>query len=165
MLLMGDGYSDATGAFSATGFDRRSGAGRVHMHYPSSDNLNPPWAWVWQAHSLLPGQGISRVISPMPVPASATQLKIAMTWFETDYNNAADITLDVRNSSGYNCSVPANIIAADWSFDMRKRITLGQSAIASKCLMYRLQAWSMPSGQSRQVYVGYYFHSGNPADH
>ncbi len=43
---MGDGYSYYGYRFGQpTGFDPRSGANRVHMHYPSSANLTAPWGW------------------------------------------------------------------------------------------------------------------------
>jgi hypothetical protein len=166
MLLMGDGYASGTGGFSLSGFDRRSGAGRVHMHYPSSDNMVWPWGWAASVVTLSPGQGASGALSSTPLPASVKQLKVAMTWFEAgQYNNTADITISVLNSSGSNCGTPGSVIASDYSWDMRKRITLSQWTIAGRCLMWRLNPWSIPSGQTRTVYLAYYWHSGNPADH
>lgn len=41
MLLMGDGYKHDGGS-TTTGFDRRSGAGRTHLHYPAAGNIGSP---------------------------------------------------------------------------------------------------------------------------
>jgi len=59
------------------------------------------------------------------------------------------------------------VVADDWSYDIRKRIELAQTQIGGRCLSYRIRTfpWSMPSGQTRTVYVADYFHGGNPSDH
>lgn len=161
MLLMGDGYSYDLGGFRTSGFDQRSGAGRVHMHYPSGANLTAPWGWGTHSISLANGEaatfwvGSSGAESP-----SVTQWKLALTWVETDYSQASDIIVRVYDSCHGNA-----IVASDDSFDMRKRITLTQSQISNKCLYYRIDAFSIRPGTYVRLYVADYFHSGNPADH
>jgi len=161
MLLMGDGYHSDIGMKSAVGMDPRSGAGRVHMHYPSSASLISPWGWGWHSFRLDPGQ--ERWFSMWDDGAespSITQWKVAMTWREDDYTNMADIVLEVWD----HCEgQPWVQVSEDWSYDIRKRITLPGSSIGGRCLWYRVRCFSAPAGRS--VYVADYFHSGDPAEH
>ncbi len=82
-----------------------------------------------------------------------------MTWFETNYDQAADIYLTVTDSCHGNA-----LVAQDVSWDFRKRIDLFQSQISNKCLVYNVVAYSIPPGQTRRVFVADYFHSGNIQD-
>src|SRR5262245_44696978 len=160
MLLMGDGYSFDQGGFSATRFDRRSGAGRMHMHVPDSLNLASPWGWSWSYADLTSGAYATYgVASYGPMPAGVTQVKIVMTWFEPDLNNVADIVLRVYD----HCN--GQYVTGDMSFDLRKRVTLLQPDIGNKCLKYQVQAFSIPPGQTRIVYTAHYYHSGDPVHH
>lgn len=161
MLLMGDGYSYYNFRYGEpNGFDPRSGAGRVHMHYPSGENLTAPWGWGWHTVDLASGQTASYTVGSSAAESpSITQWKVAMTWFETNYDQAADIYLTVTDSCHGNA-----LVAQDDSWDFRKRIDLFQSQISNKCLVYNVVAYSVPPGQTRRVYVADYFHSGNIAD-
>ena len=126
MLLMGDGYAYYNAKFgSPAGFDPRSGAGRVHMHYPSGANLKGPWGWGWHTVDLANGQQASYTVGSAAAESpSITQWKVAMTWFETNYDQAADIYLTVTDSCNGNA-----LVAQDASWDFRKRVELFQSHI------------------------------------
>jgi len=161
MLLMGDGYASSTGAFKANRFDPRSGAGRVHMHYPANANLTAPWGWGTHTATLSDGDTVTYTVwDSGPESPSVTQWKGAMTWFETNYDDAADIVLHVIDTCNGNATV-----ASDVSYDLRKRVTLTQSQISNKCLSFRISAYHIPAGQTRTVYVADYFHSGSTANH
>lgn len=163
MLLMGDGFHSDTGNDWVIGMDRRSGAGRLHMHYPSSDNMTLPW--YWDTRTLVVSDG-DEIRVPMydagPEPTQATQFKLAMTWEEQSYQSIADITVDLWDT----CPAGGGSahLVSDLSFDIRKRIDVSNN-VGGRCLEYRIQALSVPPGQTRTVHVAAYYHSGNPADH
>jgi hypothetical protein len=162
MLLMGDGWASDAGAFREAEFDPRSGAGRAHIHYPGVGNLMAPYRWTSFPVTLSEGQGVTYAVGPNSGPESSliTQYKLTIAWFESDYNNAADIILRVRDSCNGNV-----VIAQDTSFDMRKRITLFDADIRGRWLTYSILPLSIPGGGTRTVYVADYYHSGHPADH
>jgi hypothetical protein len=99
MLLMGDGYSADLGADRATGFDQRSGAGRMHLHVPDDLDLVAPWGWGYHVFNIGPNQTVSfPVWDTGPESSWVRQWKVAMTWREDDYEQVADIILDVVNT-------------------------------------------------------------------
>ncbi len=168
MLLMGDGWKYDNNADPGWGSDRVTGLGRLHMHYPGSASMVAPWGWGYHVVTLGGAYGNTaqfQVWDSGPESAAITTWKLALTWAETGaYTQVADIYVDVLNTcpGGGGSPVP---VFSDWSYDIRKRVTLSQSQIGGKCLEYRITVWGMPSGQTRQVYVADYFDSGNPNDH
>ena len=166
MLLMGDSYSYDFGGDRRYGMDPRSGAGRTHMHYPSSGNLTGPWGWGWHVFDITNSDVREFTVwDPLAESPLVRQWKVAMTWDESDYAAATDIVLEVWNK----CPPGGGeaLVSLDYSWDIRKRVELTQSEISNRCLVYRVRTFdnSMPPGQFRRVYVADYFHSGNPADH
>jgi hypothetical protein len=164
MLLMGDGYQyDFNGgSFRPVGFDPRSGAGRVHMHHP--DDLVQPAGWGWHRFVLSQGQVATFPVGdPGAEDSRVRQWKSAMTWVESDYDNIADIILSVHNTCAP--AGQSSFVDNDVSFDIRKRIVLSSANISGRCLEGRVEAWGIPAGQTRTVYVADYFHSGDPTAH
>lgn len=168
LLLLGDGYAQNQGQYAATGFDTRSGAGRVHMHHPGSASLGPNWGWSDAiSFTAYPGQGARGSISTSQLPANATQLKVVMTWEEPttgSYNTTsiARLSLEVNNTT--------TVLASDFSNDIRKRVSIKAASQpllnSSTSLMWNVQALAIPAGQSRRVHVAWYWHSSpTPADH
>lgn len=164
-LLMGDGYSFDTGTFRASTFDQRTGAGRMHAHFPGAANLIAPWGWGVHDVTVSQGSDIAFTVNDAgPESASVTQWKVAMTWDEPNFGDGADIDLYVYNT----CPAGGGgrqLVAAQADFDVRNRITLTQSQISGRCLEYHLVGHYVPAGQTRTVYVADYYHSGNPAEH
>ena len=162
MLLMGDGFHEIAGGYRAVGLDRGSGAGRMKMHYPSSQDLVAPWNWGIREFQMLPGQVVVFPLADYgPKPASVTQLKVAMTFKEADYTNAADIDLKIYS----NCGGTPEWLAQDTLRDIHSRVVLSQSSITGKCTEAHVEAYYIPPGQSRTVNVSYYYHSGSTVDH
>jgi len=164
MLLMGDGYKSDSGQIMNLGVDQRSGAGRVHLWYPSSQNLTPPAGWGCHKFAITHNQTVSFWVGPPgPESTSITQWKAALTFNEPDLMNAADIDLQVWNT----CPEGGGevLIMADLSTDIRSRIRLLGHQIGDRCLQYRVHGWYVPQGQSRTVSVCDYYHSGDPNDH
>jgi hypothetical protein len=166
MLLLGDGYAQTISGYAPTGFDSRSGAGRVHMHHPGSASMGTAWGWSDPISAdVSAGGGVRGFITTSGLPTSAKQLKVVMTWQEPttgSYNNIADITLQVNNASG--------LSVTDASRDMRKRVSLTTTTHpwigTSPLLMWNVQVNAMPAGQKRRVHVAWYWHSNpSPGEH
>jgi hypothetical protein len=166
MIMMADGWNVDAGAIAITGMSTLSGAGRFKNHF--STDLTPPSAWgchkdtfVCPGPTAIPCSGgvFSYGVAFAPTPASVTTWKAALTWKDSDLNNATRLTLRVRNTC------PAQTIATDASNDIRKRIKLVQSFITGKCLVYDVIATHIPAFASRTFTVCDYLQSGNPADH
>jgi len=168
MLLMGDGWKFDTNSDPGYGSDRVTGLGRLHMHYPGSPSMVAPWGWGYHVVTLGGSYGNTAqfpVWDSGPESGAVTTWKLALTWAETgSYSQVADIYVDVLDTCPPGGGGPVAVLS-DWSYDIRKRVTLTQSQIGGKCLEYRVTAWGMPAGQTRQVYVADYFDSGNPNDH
>jgi hypothetical protein len=169
LLLLGDGYAQNIPVthYAPTGFDNRSGAGRVHMHHPGSASLGTAWGWSDPISAeVSAGGGVRGFITTSGLPSSVKQLKVVMTWQEPttgSYNNIADITLQVNNTSG-------SLSVTDASLDMRKRVSLRINEYpllaSSPLLMWNVQVNAMPAGQTRRVYVAWYWHSNpSPGEH
>jgi Subtilase family len=167
MLLMGDGYQATWGGGQwPLGMDRRSGAGRVHLQFPFYGSMVAPLGWGWHTADLQNGQDLwVEVGGPGVEESGVTHWKCAMTWRETasvTSQPVADIVLEVWDFCAPGGPI---VVRQDWSYDIHKRMELNSSEITNRCLRYRVRALSIPSGQTRRVYVADYYHSGNPADH
>ncbi len=168
MLLMGDGYHyTRNGRRVDTGFDPRSGAGRLRMHYPAE--LVSPMGWGWHRFEMRSNYiATYRVGGTAGVDGRATQWKGAMTWVEVDYNNIADVVFSIWNMCPAGGGPPV-MLARDDSYDIRKRLVLYRNQFSPNgdraCLEVRIETFNIPDGQTRTVYVADYFHSGDPATH
>jgi hypothetical protein len=185
MLLMGDSYSAfdntqasgqrpclVTGTWGASrpcGFDRWSGAGRVHMHYPSTADLDGPpagyeWGWGSVSGSLSHSQTIGWFATSFTPPPSVTQVKIAMMFEEQDLTNSADLDLEVYDG----CTGPTygQLLNSDHSYDNRSRLVMNPAdySIPLNCWTIRVRAYHIPSG-TRNYYLSWYWHTQNPAIH
>lgn len=181
MLLLGDGYQDHANARISMGVDVRSGAGRVHAHGPL--DLVAPAGWGWHVARLGPGQVYTfPVWDSGPEDSDVQQWKCALTWLEPSGPGVgstipvADIVLEVWDTCAPGGPQSVN---ADYSFDIRKRISLSHSQIITtshaRCLEGRVRAFDVPINspnplapmqpRTREIYVADYFHSGNPNDH
>jgi hypothetical protein len=163
LLVLGDTWEHLNGSDLRTQVSDYSGYGRLHMHWPSSDNLTAPWGWGWRSFTIQNGQTVSWTVWDAGAESPLVrQWKWAFTWFENDLNNVADIVIKVVNtcpSGGGEVTV-----ASDYSYDLRKRIHLGQAEISGRCLEMRAYGWKVPAG-GRVVYSADYFHAGDPAQH
>ncbi len=183
MILLGDGYQDYAGIKTSFGMDVRSGAGRVHAHAPITGDMVSPWGWGWHVARLGPGQVLTfPVWDAGPEDPNVQQWKGAMTWLEPSSPGSgstipvADIVLEVWDTCAPGGAVS---VSSDYSFDIRKRLSLTHSQIVlptrSRCLEGRVRVFDVPAGspnplaptqpRTRDVYVADYFHSGNPNDH
>jgi hypothetical protein len=194
MLLMGDSYSayDSTQANFLTlrancmqqgssslvrpcGLDSWSGAGRVHMHYPSSQDLDGPpsgidWGWGSVSGSISHNQYSSGwFVTAFSPPPGVTQVKIAMMFEEDNLDNSADLDLEVYNAcSGSNFGL---VINRDASYDNRSRLVMKPSdyAIPLQCWAIRIHGYHVPFsiayGTSRNFHLAWYWHTQNPALH
>jgi subtilisin family serine protease len=164
MLLMGDTWSSDFDQKVSLGMDQRSGAGRAHLWYPSSQDLTSPWGWGCHQFEISNGQTRAfSVGSSGPESTSVMQWKVALTFDEPDLMDAADIDLEVWDTCPEGGGeVP---ITADVSTDIRSRVSLVSYQIAEKCLEYRVYGWHVPQGETRTVSVCDYYHSGNSGDH
>lgn len=159
MLLMGDGLGT-----SGTGFNLRSGAGRVKTYYPSAANLTSPWGWGWHSATLSNGQEACwNVGSAAAESTSITQWKGALTWNESSYDSVANIHLRLKDTCP--ASGPTVVVAQDQSRDIRKRVVVGQGSIGGRCLRACAYAASVRAGETRTVQIADYYHSGSTADH
>jgi hypothetical protein len=123
-----------------------------------SGNLTYPWAFGCHKDTLTTaGQVKSYGVWGNPQSSAVTTWKTALTWRETNLDDVADIILRVRNTC------PSVDVASDVSWDVRKRIRLGQSSITGKCLVYDVTAVYLP--QSRTFTVCDYLQSGSASDH
>jgi len=156
MLLFGDAWESDTGANRTTGVGRASGFGRVHAHWPTTDNLTAPWGWGWRARTINEGETLTWTVGGSDAEStSVTQWKWAVTWFDSDLENSSDIVIRVRDTCAGNV-----VVASDVSYDFRKRIQLRQSQIGGKCLEMEAQAIRTPSGGTT-FYSADYYHSGD----
>ena len=157
MLATGDGFNEL-GAMQSAGVSDATGYGHVHMHYPSSDgNLTAPWSWGNDAFSIYTGQ--DHYIQLGVIPTSATELKVAMVWNETDMTNAADIDVYAEWLGTGNCNASPVTIAFQTDLDLHQRITLTGSQIAGQCIRLRVHGYSVPPA-GRTVYSVNFWHSG-----
>ncbi|GMV44151.1 MAG: hypothetical protein AMXMBFR64_58670 [Myxococcales bacterium] len=166
MVMLGDAWSGVGGTDLSTGLSYYSGFGRLHMHYPSDDNLVAPWEWF--VGSAVINSGTTTVFqvggTAAPEPVSLQQLKWAVVWFEPDMNAVAVIrtaVVDTCDPSGRDV-----VIASDSDINslMRRRIRLEGHQIMGRCLELRIAGSSVPPA-GRRVYTAWYTHSGNPAQH
>ena len=173
MLLLGDGYK-SSGATTGpiTGFDKRSGAGRIHAHYPAASSLGPVWSWGVISDTVTQGQSKAWYVVPPLVSiaerAQITQLKTALVFEEQDFTNAAD--LDLRITWGCAGTGTGTVLAADLSLDVRSRVSLKPSDAPSalrdmNCWTVRVDGYRVPGGVSRAFKLAYYYHSQDPANH
>jgi len=169
LIMLGDGYADSDGTKHNVGMDPRSGAGRLHMHFPSNSGADPqlvaPWGWGGRVLTISAGQELSFYVAnstaTQPVDSRVTQWKLGMTWNEDDDLDVADITVHLYNAcSGH----PAVLMESDDSYDIKKRM-MAFSEVRGTCLQVRVKAWGMPTGETRTVYISDYYHSGSISDH
>jgi len=164
MLLMGDSWQHDHGQKMGLTMDQRSGAGRMHLWYPSSQDLTAPWGWGCHQFALTNGETRSFSVGDAnPESTSIMQWKAALTFNEPDLMDAGDIDLEVWNtcpSGGGEVRVNADV-----SLDIRSRVWLQSYQVGGKCLEYRVYGWHVPQGETRTVSVCDYYHSGNPNDH
>jgi len=165
MMVMGDGFAGDLGVKTNADFDERSGAGRVHMHYPAAPSMVSPSALTLRTFNISQGGTVSfNVANGAQLPA--VDWKLAMTWIDNDETNASDIT--VRAWATCQNGVPLNPqvdIGADWSYDVRKRIRVSSASTSGRCVRYEVTAWHIPSLGTRSVTIAEYYHSGAPSDH
>lgn len=165
MLLMGDGFSHDNNAFSSNKLDPVSGAGRLHLHYPSGANMTGPWGWYTHSFSISAGQTVAftTAMGTSPMPSTVTQWKVASFIVDDDFENATDVDISVWNTCPVGGGAPVQL-GFDSSYDNRSRIDL-RGGLGGKCLEYRLTAITLPPGASKTVYVADYYHAGSTADH
>jgi len=168
VILMGDGWSATSNTIKASGFDDRSGAGRVHGWSPQSMGLfYPPFGWSCHTRTFTSQsqQEFFYVLGTAPLIAEITLWKGVMVAEETDRNNAAHFSMVVANECPQPPGPPV-VIASDSSYGTRKRLRLtGPGQIAGKCLRVTITALHLPTGQTRKVHACDYFHGGTSTWH
>ena len=163
MLLMTDHWDAITNSYRTVALSNLSGAGRLRMHYPSSDDLVAPWGWGWRSFTINQGETVAWTVGDSgPESASITQWKWAALWIEPNLDSVADIDFKVVDT----CPVGGGevVVASDTSRSLRARFDLFQPQISGRCLEMRAYGYSVPTG-GRVVYSADYFHGGNPNDH
>ncbi|MCL2822823.1 MAG: S8 family serine peptidase [Polyangiaceae bacterium] len=161
-ILMADGWAAESNTVPSSGFDKRSGAGRIHAWMPKSPSLVPPWGWGCHYIEMSHGQSYDFPVGDGgPLSPSITLWKAAMHAVETDYNNAARIGLAVADF----CHANGFFILSDTGMDTRKRLRVTQNQIKNACLKASVKAHHVPAGQTRWVYVCDYFQSGPVENH
>lgn len=171
MLLMGDGYKHGGGS-AISRFDPRSGAGRAHLHYPSSANIGSVSGWTTIADTVMQGQTKSWWLLDQSLPPSSvaqvTQVKVAMTFSEPNLANAADLDLRIVWScagTGY-----GTVLASQLDYDVRNRITLRPTDAPAAyqnmaCWAVSVNGYGTPNGTARSFNLAYYYHNQDPAGH
>lgn len=155
-LLMTDGWESDSNTFPSWGGGRRSGFGRAKFHYPGDADFVEPWGWTGEIITLSGGQSACRAVGNIGIePAGVNLVTTTAMWFEEDFTNAGDVTLQVRSNCPSACvSQNPQIIHTDGGYDIAKRVRLWSPAqeIQGKCLEVVLQAYHIPAGQTRRVY-------------
>ena len=165
MLVLGDSWDADTNGYRPSRLSSLSGAGRIHMHWPSSQDLTAPWAWGWRPVTIGPNQWQSWPVGDAgPESSSITQWKWAAVWYEPDLSNVADLDFYVYDTCPPGGGPPV-LVASDLSYDLRARFTLNQSQIAGKCLEMRVHGTAVPANSTRTVWSADYYHSGDPTNH
>lgn len=161
LINMGDGWSSNASIFVATGMDGKSGAGRLHAHYPQTGNMTSPWGWTTHTATITSaGLSFYTAKGTAPMDASVTQWKVAMTFDEDDYTSSADLDLKVYDVCPPGGGAPV-LLSSDVSYDIRSRVNL-HGGVAGKCIRYDI----VPSTLSgtRTVHIAEHYHSGPVAD-
>ena len=162
---MTDGWAASSGIVTQTGFDNRSGAGRVHAWMLKTPSLVAPWGWGCHSRTLSNGQSFSFTVwDSGPESPMITMWKGVTHFTETDRNNAADFVMRVYDTCPAGGG-PAQLVSSDTSYGTRKRIRLTTPQIANRCLEVHVIAVHVPAGQTRNVYACDYFHSGPVGNH
>jgi hypothetical protein len=160
-LMLGDGWDYDLNAVRVRGVSSRSGVGRAHLRYPSSNNITSPWKWSYGTTSLGPGDifTVSMTDGGLPLPAGISQLKVVMKFTEPTYTNAADLDIYVYNT----CPPGGGIsyMGDDTSRDIVSRIDL-RSGLAGKCPALWVRSFHVPSGQTRTADFAFLYHAGTP---
>ncbi|MCP4674783.1 MAG: S8/S53 family peptidase [Deltaproteobacteria bacterium] len=163
LMLLGDASDGTAGGHSYTRVSTKTGYGRLHMHYPSDDNLESPWDWSWRSFVMNEGDRISWPVGDgTPLSHEITDWKWAFLWFESALDSTSDIVIAVWDT----CPPGGGeeIVAIDPSFSLRKRIRLDDSDTEGRCLEMRAYAYLAPPEGTR-VWSADYFHSGDPQLH
>ncbi|MCB9740319.1 MAG: S8 family serine peptidase [Deltaproteobacteria bacterium] len=164
LFLMGDRWDFAGGGTRSFGVSEYSGFGRIHMHYPASNNLTAPWYWEWQRLWVQHGATVSwQLQGPAAESTALTQLKWVVAVIDTELTGVPDIDLEVWDTCPAGGGSPV-LLEWDYSLDLRSRIVLDASEIGGKCLEMRIKGFSVASG-GQWVYSALYNHSGSTADH
>lgn len=164
LFLMGDRWDFASGGTRSSGVSEYSGFGRIHMHYPASNNLTAPWYWEWQRLWVQHGATVSwQLQGPAAESTALTQLKWVVAVIDTELTGVPDIDLEVWDTCPAGGGSPVKL-NWDSSYDLRSRIILNASEIGGRCLEMRIKGYSVASG-GQWVYSALYNHSGSTADH
>jgi hypothetical protein len=164
MLLQGDGWNGGNPGFEMTsGISSTSGYGRVRMHWPQNEYFGGPWAWQWRYFTINQGETVSWPVWGTTVSAVAREWKWALTWFEDDLNNVADIDISVWDTCPPGGGAPV-YLAGQSDYDLRNRIRLTGAQIQGRCLQLRAYGFNVPAG-GRVVYTTDYYHSDDPTLH
>jgi len=156
MLLFGDAWDADTGNKRSGATSHLSGFGRLHAHWPSTNNLTAPWGWGSQTKHINQGEVLTWTVNDSgPENPAITQWKWALTWFDDDLSNASNIVINVVDTCVSGLSV-----GIDWSYDYRKRVHLRADKIANRCLEMRAWALKTPPG-GINFFTADYYHSGN----
>jgi hypothetical protein len=135
------------------------------MHWPSSENLTPPWGWGWRAVHLSPHESVTWPVSDaLPESSAITQWKWAVLWTSydgshDDLDHVTDIDFQVEDTCAGNAT-----IVGDHGYDLRARFRLDRAQISGRCLQMRATAFSVPPA-GVTFYSADYFHSGPPTEH
>ncbi|MCG8425613.1 MAG: S8 family serine peptidase [Proteobacteria bacterium] len=158
LLTMGDTWDHNTGADRSSGVSDVSGYGRFNLHRPSGTDLAGPWGWGWRYFTIHDGETHKFTVWDAAAESPlVTQTKWAVTWFESNPNSVADIVIKLVNT----CPPGGGqvTVGLDYSFDLRKSVSLDQSQIGGRCLEMQVIGIDVPPG-GRTVYSADYFHSG-----
>lgn len=79
--------------------------------------------------------------------------KLGLTWDEPDIADAADIDVRVRDT------VTNTIIASQTDYAIHNRIRLANAALVGRRLQVCVQAFHVPPGQTRKIFVTDFAHN------
>jgi hypothetical protein len=154
ILAMTDRANSAS-TYRSTGFNSSWGGGRFQTRYYNGADHSGVWGWqsTWYSFS---GAGVvdHLAFGAGVEPSTLNQFKVYAVFFEDDGGNAADITLQVRDSD---CGSGSAVLGSDFGYDHKKMVRLSGGTAAGEALCVRLDANHIPFGETRRVQLFMYY--------